>query len=70
MPVELDEHLLTVCSYVERNAMRANLVRRADEWKWGSLPARRAEDGAERPTLTPWPIERPRDWTVWVNAVK
>ena len=66
-PVQSDEHFLTVCRYVERNALRANLVERAEQWKWGSLSARRAKDGAERPTLTPWPIERPRDWTARVN---
>ena len=60
-PVQSDEHLLTVCRYVERNAVRANLVPRAEEWKWGSLRARRAEDGVERPTLTSRPIKRPRD---------
>ncbi len=66
-PVQSDEHLLTVCRYVERNALRANLVDRAQVWKWGSLSARRANDQADRPTLTPWPIELPRDWTARVN---
>jgi putative transposase len=66
-PVESDEHLLTVCRYVERNALRANLVRRAEDWKWGSLGARRAKGDAERPELSPWPIDRPRNWTARVN---
>ena len=29
-PVQEDEHFLTVCRYVERNALRANLVSRAE----------------------------------------
>ncbi len=29
----------------------------------GGLSARRANNEAERPTLTSWPIERTRDWT-------
>jgi putative transposase len=66
-PVQSDEHLLTVCRYVEQNALRANLVRRAEERKCGSLSARWAEEGVERPTLTPWPIKRPRDWRARVN---
>ena len=66
-PVQSDEHCLTVCRYVERNALRANLVERTEEWTWGSLAARRANNEAERPTLTSWPIERPRDWTARVN---
>jgi putative transposase len=61
--VQSDEHLLTVCRHVERNALRANLVERVEQWKWGSLSARPAKDGAERPTLTPCPIESPHDWT-------
>ncbi|MDI3466568.1 MAG: hypothetical protein OJF50_005389 [Nitrospira sp.] len=34
--VEQNEHLLTVCWYVERNALRAGLVECAEEWRWGS----------------------------------
>jgi putative transposase len=33
----------------------------------GGRSARRANDAAERPTLTSRPIERPRDWTARVN---
>ncbi len=36
-PVERDEHFLTVCRYVERSALRARLVRRAENWRWSSL---------------------------------
>jgi putative transposase len=66
-PVESDEHFLTVCRYVERNALRAGLVERAEDWKWGSLAARREKSPTERPALSPWPIDRPRDWRARVN---
>ena len=36
-PVQDDEHFLLVCRYVERNALRAGLVRRAEDWTWGAL---------------------------------
>jgi putative transposase len=36
-PVQDDEHFYTVCRYVERNALRAGLVKSADEWRWSSL---------------------------------
>src|SRR5271163_2764361 len=36
-PIQDDTHFLTVCRYVERNALRANLAARAEEWRWGSL---------------------------------
>ena len=31
-PVQDDEHFYRVCRYVERNALRANLVARAQDW--------------------------------------
>jgi putative transposase len=36
-PVARDEHFLQLCRYVERNPLRAGLVRRAEAWQWGSL---------------------------------
>ena len=35
-PVQDDEHLLTVMRYVERNALRANLVERAEDFATGT----------------------------------
>ena len=31
-----DEHLLTTISYIERNPVKAGLVKRAEEWRWSS----------------------------------
>ena len=36
-PVQGDGHLLTLLRYVERNPLRARLVRRAEAWRWSSL---------------------------------
>jgi putative transposase len=36
-PIQEDGRFLTVARYVERNALRAKLVRRAEDWRWGSL---------------------------------
>src|SRR5687768_12541946 len=35
--VQNDAHFLTVSRYVEANALTAKLVRRAEDWRWGSL---------------------------------
>jgi putative transposase len=43
-PVQEDDHLVTVLRYVERNALRAELVSRAEDWKWSSLPGWRRGD--------------------------
>ena len=37
--IEKDQHLLTVLRYVERNAKRAKLVKRAEQWQWSSVCA-------------------------------
>jgi putative transposase len=62
-PIQEDEHLLTVCRYVDRNAVRANLVQRAQDWQWCSLGL--AIPG--RALLDPGPVERPANWAAYVN---
>src|SRR5271157_4983805 len=47
-PVETEEYFYQVVRYVERNALRANLVERAESWRWSSL--RRCE--ARRPGVS------------------
>jgi putative transposase len=69
-PIQADEHLLTVCRYVERNPLRAGLVRRAQDWRWGSLWRRQWGTAEERALLAAWPVERPRRWLAIVNAVQ
>ncbi|HEY2159341.1 MAG TPA: transposase [Isosphaeraceae bacterium] len=64
-PVQDDDHLATVLRYVERNALRAELVSRAEHWPWSSLPGWLAGD----PLL--WrgePSPRGSDWLDRVNA--
>ena len=66
-PVKDDAHLLSVCRYVERNALRGNLVERAEAWRWGSLWRTRHEADGEAPQLAAWPVDRPRNWVWRVN---
>ena len=40
-PVQTDEHFITAARYVERNALRAKLVERAEEWRWSRVCGRR-----------------------------
>jgi len=67
-PVQEDEHFFTVCRYVERNALTAHLADRAEQWRWGSLWARRHGEAQLKAILSDWPMERPRDWVKLVNA--
>ena len=66
-PVQTEEHFLTVARYVERNALRAKLVDRPEDWRWGSLWRRGQADPAQVAWLSAWPVERPRDWVVRTN---
>lgn len=67
-PIQQDEHLLTVLRYVERNPLRANLVRKAENWAWSSLVWR---SGVQRPAmLSDWPIPCPRNWLARVGAAQ
>ena len=65
--VQDDAHFLTVCRYVEANALRGNLVRRAEDWRWCSLWRTHRRQADELPRIDPWPVTRPSDWTAHVN---
>ena len=67
-PVQDDEHFYTVCRYVERNALRANLVRRAEDWRWGRLYRWKAGTLRARSLLATWPLRRRARWIEYVNA--
>ncbi len=67
-PVECDEHVYGVCRYVERNALRANLVTRAEHWRWSSLWRRIHGDTEPRSLLAAWPLPLPANWVEHVNA--
>ncbi len=66
-PVETDDHYYSVARYVERNALRAGLVSRAEEWRWSSLWRRQSEDQRVRGLLHDWPLPFPRRWLETVN---
>jgi putative transposase len=66
-PVETDEHFYKVARYVERNALRANLVKEARAWRWSSLWRREAGTPAQRRILARWPLPCPRDWAQLVD---
>lgn len=67
-PVQDDEHFLTVCRYVEQNALRAGLVERAEEWRWSSLWVRlRGKADQHKPTLSAWPVPLPNEWLSLLN---
>ena len=67
-PVETDENRYSVLRYVERNALRANLVARAEDRRWGSLWSRQLGDAQAQELLHPWPTVMPENRLKLVNA--
>jgi putative transposase len=61
------EHFLVVCRYVERNAAGAGLVKRAEDWRWGSLWRWLPRPEPEPKLLSSWPIPRLPNWVDRVN---
>ena len=53
--------------YVERNALSAGLVERAEAWRWGSLWAREKGSAELRGVLRDSPVELPANWRKYVN---
>ena len=64
-PVQDDYHFLRVCRYVEANAVRARLVARAGQWRWGGLWRRQQRAGGL--PLSVWPQDRPGGWLALVD---
>ena len=64
-PGKEDEHFTTLCRYVERNALRANLVGRAEAWRWSSVWHR--VNRSRSMTLNHWPVPREHQWIDFVN---
>ena len=67
LPVQADDHLLTLLRYVQRNPVRAKLARRAASWRWGSEGARSANITELKSLLAAWPVPRPRDWSAYLE---
>jgi hypothetical protein len=64
-PVQDGAHFSTLRRDVERNALRAGRVPRAEQWRWGSLGRLNGAAGAPMaPPLTAWPA----DWIERVNT--
>jgi putative transposase len=67
-PVPKDDHFYTLCRYVERNAWRAHLVRRAEAGQRGSLHRWKHGSAEAKALLTAWPLPRWPGWVAHVNG--
>src|SRR5262245_60058508 len=66
-------HRILACDYEDCKsapALRANLVKRAERWRWSSLWRRQQEDASLRAPRVAWPVPEPADWLRRVNAAQ
>jgi len=66
-PVEHEEYFYQLVRYVERNALRAGFVDRAEAWQWSSLWRRHSGTQDQKQVLGDWPVDYPQDWAELVN---
>ena len=66
--IQDDAHFLAVCRYVERNALRAEMVQRAEDWRWGSLWRWLQKPEPSPVLLSSWPLRRSPNWLEKVNT--
>ena len=65
--VQSDKYFLQLCRYVERNPIRAKLVKDIHNWKWSSLWRREKGSLSQRKLLNSWPVTLPKDYISWIN---
>lgn len=65
--IQKDNHLLSVMRYVERNAFRAKLVKKAENWPFSSLWRRIYGNNQKKKLLSKWPISEPDNYLAFVN---
>ena len=66
--IENDVHLLTVIKYVERNPVRAKLVRQCESWQWGSAWRRINGTPQQKKLLGASPVPFPHNYRIWINT--
>jgi putative transposase len=66
--VDSGKYLLTLIKYVERNPVRAKLVRACENWQWGSAWRRIHGSSREMKLLDPSPEPFPHRYRNWINT--
>ncbi len=66
--IQTNLYLLTVLKYIERNPVRAGLVARAEDWRWGSAWLRAHGTEKQKELLSELPIPLPKNYLTWINT--
>jgi len=62
-----DNYFHTLIRYVERNPKKANLVKKAEDWKWGSVWRREKGTEKQKKLLSEGPISKSKDYLKYLN---
>lgn len=62
-----DNHFISLVKYVEQNAKKANLIKKAEDWKWSSIWRRENGTTKQKKFLSDWPVSIPKDYLSWIN---
>lgn len=68
--VDSENYLLAVIKYTERNAVRAKLIQRCEDWQWGSAWRRIHGTTKQKKLLDLIPVELPEDYINWINSLE
>ena len=67
-PIQADDHYLQVLRYIERNPLRAELVKRAQDWPWSSISTEARENPGV--LISEGPVAKPSGWAARVNRAE
>jgi len=68
--VSKDNYLLQLIRYVEQNPLRAKLVKKAEDWQWGSAWRRYyLNKTKDKGFLSNIPIDLPNNYRIWLNQL-
>jgi putative transposase len=67
--VNTDGYYLTLMRYIEQNPLRAGLVKKVEDWKWGSLYWKLHGTKEQQALLSGWQVSVPRDYLAQVNTL-
>ena len=66
--IQKDRYFLTVLKYIGRNPVRAGLVKRAEDWRWGSAWRRIHGTPKQKNLLAHTPVPLPTNYRSWINT--
>ncbi len=67
--VAKDQYLIQVIRYVEQNPLRAKLVKKSEDWRWGSAWKRYNPLGLKnKKILSDSPVDLPHDYLKWAQS--